>query len=135
MTLVGEFHGGTETPHCSWFDCSLLKKFHKIHIKSSAGAENGRNKLVTFWHRISQPSSLPPSPFHKKIRKKKRKKLNPKVLNQRCFSKLCKIYCLGSTIVVPSLFFFPAVFLTHLQLLGRGVIFCWDTCGLRGLWA
>lgn len=56
---------------------------------------------------------LPPLSI-KKEGKKKRKKLNLEVLNQRCFSKLCKIYCLGSTIVVPSLFFFLAVFLTHL---------------------
>lgn len=63
---------GTETLHCSWFDCSLLNKFHKIHIKSSPGAENGRNELVIFWHRISQPFSLAPSPLHKKRRKKRK---------------------------------------------------------------
>lgn len=73
------------------FDCSLLKKFHKTHTVQWEQMRG--NELVTFWHIILQPSSLPPFPFHKKRRgEKKKKKLRTKALNQRCFSRLCKIY-------------------------------------------
>lgn len=56
------------------FDCSLLKKFHKTHAVQWEQMRG--NELVTFWHVILQPSSLPPFPFHKKRRGEKKKDKN-----------------------------------------------------------